>query len=196
MRKRAQLSAGLLAPVVLAPWVRHSTVLQRWESGALGAVVARRRDSWRRPAELVTELGAPLPVIVTVGTAALWARHGGAQGQTLLQPVVTAATGIAARRVLAEVVRRGRPPSSWWWSQPSGYSYPSRHVTWAIFGFGAAADLVTVGGGPRNRMVTIVSTVAPMGVAATRIALAVHWPTDVIGAWVFASGWRRLLSCG
>jgi membrane-associated phospholipid phosphatase len=94
------------------------------------------------------------------------------------------------RRVIAEAVRRQRPPESWWWATPNGYSYPSRHVVWAVLGYGAAADLLGAGGA-RREVIALLRAPA-VGVAATRVVLAVHWPSDVLAAAVFAASWRRL----
>lgn len=184
----------MVVGVGVAPGVLRHSAVRRRELALLGRVVARRPEACRGPVTRVTELAAPLPVAAAVGVAALWSYRHGSSDRNLVDPLVIAASGVLARRGVAEVVRRDRPPSAWWWDTPNGYSYPSRHVGWAAFGAMAAADLLSAAHGQAAGRKSARAVVAAIG--ATRIVLAVHWPSDVVAAWCFATGWRRLLGSG
>jgi undecaprenyl-diphosphatase len=188
-RGRALPLASVVA-VAAVPGLPAWAHVEQVDRAVLRAVVRRRPASSRRLSAVVTEVAAP-PVVVAItsGTAA-WAVHRAVAPSTVAGIAATAAAGIAARRALAEAVGRRRPPADWWWAQPSGHSYPSRHVTWAVLGFGAAADLLTASGAARPARAVRLAPV--LLVAPTRLLLAVHWPSDVVAAVAFARAWRAL----
>lgn len=180
-----------LALVALAPTAPLWPSVARIDERLLATVVAHRRLAWRRSASALTDLAAPATVtVLTVACAGVaYRRH--AQTRAIESVLARAAFGILTRRVLAEAVRRQRPPSSWWWAEPSGSSYPSRHTTWAALGYGAVADLLDLAGVPRP-VARTVPLAAVTTVAATRVMLAVHWPSDVVAAVVYSTSWRRV----
>jgi membrane-associated phospholipid phosphatase len=179
----------VLLAVVAAPLALDRARLERAERAALGVVVRRRSATWRCPVRAATRLGEPLAVGGTVLGAVLWSRQRGAQ-PPVTSALIRGAAGILLRRALADAIRRGRPPTAWWWDEPSGFSYPSRHVTWAVLGYGTAADLLRAGGSTTR--VRYLMAAPPGLVAISRIVLAVHWPSDVAAAAVFGIGWRHL----
>lgn len=153
-------------------------------------LVDHRRPEVAGPTRRLAELGSPAPVSTAVVTAAAIALANGVRPRTVGLQMGRAAAGVAGRRMIAEMIRRHRPPESWWWEDPSGFSYPSRHVTWAALGYGAATDLIA--GSRRFGAVHVCAAGAIGAVASTRLVLAVHWPTDVLAAAAYAWGWRRL----
>lgn len=156
----------------------------------LANVVAHRPTVLSRPAVIITELASPPVVVASFAGAATWALRRGVPPWTVGQVTAVAAAGIGMRRALAEALRRPRPPASWWWASPTGYSYPSRHVAWAMLGYGALGDLLDAGG--QAAAARGVRVTPSLLVAATRVLLAVHWPSDVVAAVIFAVAWRRL----
>lgn len=187
----SRLRAGAaLAAVAVAPAVLRQQALHRRELGALRRVVEHRPARLRPQARLVTELGAVMPVSGAVAVATLQARRHGVDGSEVTRSLAVFASGIALRRLLAEMVRRERPPSQWWWSEPSGYSYPSRHVTWIALGTGTILDLGT--GGRSSTLAGALRTTVVGMVFLTRVVLAVHWPTDVAAGLAYSAAWRRL----
>jgi membrane-associated phospholipid phosphatase len=180
-------AAALVAGTAAAPVLPGRRGVERLDRRLLSALVARRSPALKRPAVGLTALAEPAVVLPTCALAAAVGLARGVPAGVVARQVGWAAAGIGARRLLAEAVRRGRPPESWWWHAPAGHSYPSRHVTWAVLGFGVAADVTGVG--RRLRPSAIVLTAV---VASTRLVLAVHWPSDVLAALVFSFAWRRL----
>lgn len=180
----------VVTAVATAPITPVRSLVQRADDRLLAGVVAHRRTAWRRPARLLTVLGEP-PIVVPVwaGTAA-WALAGGVPAARVLRSGASAAAGIALRRGLAEASHRSRPRRLWWWATPSGFSYPSRHVTWAVLGYGAVSDLMADRGRPERGRVLLAGAASLTSV--TRVVLALHWPSDVAAALALATAWRRL----
>jgi membrane-associated phospholipid phosphatase len=188
--RTSRLAAGaVVAAVASLPATPLRGPVQRADRSVLSRVVQRRPTAWRIPARRLTAVAKPSAVVPVLAVSAGWATYRGVPVTRVAHVLGVAGAGIAARRVLEESVRRSRPPSDWRWQQPSGYSYPSKHVTWSVLGYGAAADLVGDGHLPARGLATAVSTV----VAGTRLVLAEHWPSDVLAAVGLALAVRRLL---
>jgi undecaprenyl-diphosphatase len=186
----SRLAAGAVAAAVASlPATPVRGVVERADRSVLSWLVHQRRTAWRIPARRLTSLAKPAAVVPVLAASAAWASYRGVPASRVAHVLGVAGAGIAARRALANTVRRSRPPSDWWWQQPSGYSYPSKHVTWSVLGYGAAADLVGDGRLPARSLATALSTV----VAGTRLVLAEHWPSDVFAAVGLAVALRRLL---
>jgi membrane-associated phospholipid phosphatase len=186
----ARLGAGtVVLTVVAGPATPLSDLAQRVDRSVLSWVVDHRPAAWRLPARRLTALAKPAVVLPVLSASAAWAAYTGVPLPRVARVLGVAGVGIAARRTLEETVRRSRPPQEWWWQQPSGYSYPSKHVTWAVLGYGAAADLIGDGRLPVRGLATALATT----VAGTRLVLAEHWPTDVLAAAASALAVRRLL---
>jgi membrane-associated phospholipid phosphatase len=179
-------AAATLAAVAAAPALDAHGLLRRADFAVLSAIVAHRPPGCTEPARRLTRLAEPPVVLPVVGAATVWATVRGRSPGT----VATAACGIGVRRGLAEVIGRSRPPAAWWWDQPTGPSYPSRHVTWAALGYGATADLLA-GTTPATAARTGCLAVTA-AVAVTRVLLGVHWPSDVAAGIAFAASWRAL----
>lgn len=181
-------AAAVVAAVALAPLTPLRRPVQRLDRTALGALVERRPKRWQEPARRLTALAEPAIVLSACAVAAARALRHGTPAGSLARALASAAGGIAVRRALAESLHRARPPSGWWWDTPSGFSYPSRHVTWAMLGWGTAVALLVPEPAPRRIATAALTTT----VAATRLLLAVHWPSDVAAAVAFSMSWRAL----
>ncbi|MET7775012.1 phosphatase PAP2 family protein [Streptomyces mirabilis] len=73
-------------------------------------------------------------------------------------------------------IDRPRPPAAERLTETHGASFPSRHTATALI----AAHLVTGGQAPQTLSVAV---------GLSRLALRAHWPTDVVGGWLFGYGW-------
>ena len=92
--------------------------------------------------------------------------------------------------VLKEVVERSRPDV---WASPesvSRYSFPSGHAagTAALVG-----GLVMVVRSRRRRLALSIGAVVLGVVAFSRLAVGVHYPSDIVAGWLWAGAWIALL---
>jgi undecaprenyl-diphosphatase len=110
-------------------------------------------------------------------------------GRPVAAPVVGLGGGALARAALASVVRRRRPPESWWRAQPHGWSFPSRHTTHALL---IAATVAEELGALTPRARAAVLTGCTCAVGLSRVRLGVHWPSDVAGGVLAGALWLRL----
>lgn len=182
----AGVSAGLLATLTAlvtfraAPIVSMDTAVSAAASG-----FALRHPAWRQFALAVTTSGGP--AVVTVATvAAVLALAALGRRRFAAFVVVTMLGSTIARRLLLYAVARPRPVGGL--APASGFSFPSGHTTES-----AAAALTAlivcwplVRGPWRGLMVTVLSLWA-VSVGLSRVALVVHWPTDVFAGWLLAA---------
>jgi membrane-associated phospholipid phosphatase len=150
-----------------------------------------QRESWLSTLmQVVTVLGSSvllIPLVVVVGVW-YWRRHGTARPFTLL--AVTYGGAYVVSQSLKVIVGRPRPPVGVALADYSGYAFPSGHATQAAAVWLMLAFVLAAGMSSRHRVwvwIVAVTTVAAVGV--TRLSLAAHWLTDVLGGWAFGSLW-------
>lgn len=122
---------------------------------------------------------APLTVVVVVG---LYRKH-------RWYAVWVAACGIGGI-VISQTVKRlvGRPRPVW--ESPlhelASPSFPSGHSMAGIYGY-VAFGIVAWALGKRALGVALMTLGLLMG--PSRVVFGVHWPSDVLAGWLFASAW-------
>lgn len=146
---------------------------------------ATEHHGWRTFVAAVTRTGGPAVVTVAavIGVVILMViRRWRVAGF-----VATAMLGSATIRLLVvNAVARPRPAGRL--APASGFSFPSGHTT----GSAAAALTALVVCWPllrgRSRVITSVVLLAwAVAVGLSRVALVVHWPTDVLGGWLLVA---------
>lgn len=149
-----------------------------WFDASVSRFAVRiRRDSWRTPACAVTALGeTPLIVGLLVGT-------GFRRPRAALVDVGVMGLALWGRAAVAGWIRRGRPDSTDWWAQPTGFSMPSRHTFTAVLGLGLLADRLQRHRLAGRRMAR--GLAAAVGVS--RVVLGLHWPTDVVAGYALGA---------
>jgi membrane-associated phospholipid phosphatase len=144
-------------------------------------------------AKVITALGSMpvvLPVLVLSGVVWAWRGPRAGAGRWLLvlvAPLLLFA-GQFVRYTSMLVLDRPRPPSQDWLVFASGQSFPSGHTTTSAIGFGLSAVLLALAlrpGALRSALTCLLLGVAAL-VGTSRVALGVHWPTDVLGGWCLA----------
>lgn len=136
----------------------------------------------------VTALGSrPAAYTVTAGCAALLAVRG--QRRAALRTAATVVSGDLARELACRRIGRDRPPPQLRHADFNGASFPSRHATLAALSAGAVIAASTPG---CRRAVTATAVVGCAAVAASRLRLGVHWPSDVAAGVLFAAAWSGL----
>jgi len=161
-------------------------------TGRCDRAVIRVAENGRSPAavrsaRVISALGEPeflvLPIAMVTARAAQRA-----DWQRACVPPLAVASGAAVRRLLSRAIARPRPPAAIWLTEPEGFSMPSKHTSLAALTVGVCVDSAAVGGLGRHGF----QLLAAAGVGASRIYLGVHWPSDVLAAWIFAEAWLEL----
>jgi undecaprenyl-diphosphatase len=180
--------AVLAALVVLAP--------PRVVEADLALSERTAQSTWSRgwvlrAAELATWLGSEwllLPLCVLCAGILLLRRR----WWVAIWLTVTVWGGVLVNTTLKHAVRGDRPDYPQVALEPTGWSFPSGHSQGAVV-FWVAVILV-VGGAlvsrPRARAVAVGMVVMVAAVVGwSRVALGVHWWTDVLGGWLLGSAW-------
>ncbi len=168
--------------------VTHWTILQRSDAAisawAHGITLAHPR--WRATMSAVTLTGSTTyldPLTAVAGIALLiWRRW----RQAAFVLIATVSTAGVRLFVLANVARP-RPVD--WLTNASGWSFPSGHST-ASATAALAAIVVARSLLPQRRVCAILAAVVgawAITVGVSRIALTVHWPSDVLAAWLLVT---------
>ena len=135
----------------------------------------------------LTHLGDPLVVTVVAVVAALVCWVAGRRRDAVYLVAVRVVV-VVLGYALKEVVGRARPALPEPVAHAGGYSFPSGHALGAAALYASLA--VVVSGVVRRRWRPLLATVAivvPMTVAATRVMLGLHFPSDVAAGLVL--GW-------
>jgi undecaprenyl-diphosphatase len=175
----AAMLAGLTALVAAG-------VTDGVDASVLAAVRARRGSGLAHVAQAVTGLGDTGPLLTLLLLLALVAPAVSRAGwQLLVLPPVAAVAGWLLSAGLKRLVARPRPPVAEWAGHASGFAFPSGHASTATAGYVVlavlAAERVT---NRRARWATYAAGFVVAGaVGVSRVVLAVHWPTDVLGGW-------------
>lgn len=183
------LSGVLLFALLLALVKGGWSPLDRLDRDAVAALhrYALRHPVWTAALQTLADLGGPWTMRLLLGAAAVWLWSAGARvlaGWTVAQALAGWAASAAGRALIG----RGRPHFADPVAVGSGYAFPSGHALASAITCGALLALLW----PRaDRPVRAVAGTAAaltvLGVGWTRIALGVHWPSDVLAAWAAAA---------
>lgn len=182
----AFLIVALLAVAVEGAWAP----LHRLDGSASDHMhrLAVDHPAWVTAMSVVSNVGSPTVMRTLVGLLAvvLWIRHA---RRLALWAAVTIAGGALIDVVLKAAVGRARPHFSNPVALASGGSFPSGHAFTATLGAGVlllwALPLLST----RGRIAAwIVAVLIPLAVGVSRVALGVHWVSDVVGGWLLGAG--------
>ena len=179
----ACLFAGLLALIVTRtePVIRLDAAIS-----AAALRIALHHSAWRMVMLAVTQTGGPT-VIAVAAVAAVAGLLGLRRWGDALFVAVAVAGSTGLRLIVLSIVARPRPVEQL--APAAGWSFPSGHATAAA----AAALIAIMVGRPLlasarlRRALAAVLLFWAAAVGASRVALVVHWPTDVLGAWLLVA---------
>ncbi|MDH6112421.1 membrane-associated phospholipid phosphatase [Kitasatospora sp. MAP12-15] len=176
---------GLLLLLVHQGW----GPLARLDSGWTDALhdFALRHTAWTAALQTLTALGGPAAMRTLLGLAAGWLWLIGARTLacwTAAQALLGWATEWAAQTA----VDRARPYFPDAVAHAAGPSFPSGHAMTAAIASGTLAALVWPQAARAGRIAACsLAALTTAAVGFTRIALGVHWPSDVLGGWLLAA---------
>jgi undecaprenyl-diphosphatase len=174
---------GVLAEVSW-PWLRHVDST----APALGHAASMGSGALRGVAKIVTDLGSPLAVdIVAIAAAAWWAWR---RQWWFVGAMAVARLGELGVESLAKaVVGRPRPNLLPVLTSASNSSFPSGHSAGSAAVYGTLAVLVALRLKRRAGWLIAVAAVFVLLVAASRVVLGVHYPTDVLAGLAIGTAW-------
>jgi len=200
----AALFAGLSGLGLLVTGALAGTGIDRFDRGALDWFVDQRTGTLTAVAEAVGTLaGTRAAIAVAISLAVLSLAWIGSWRPVVFVLVVIVGE-VLLYFVVSLVVGRVRPDvADLTEGLPTGASWPSGHVGMAVALYGTLAVLV-IGHGSRRRRwaVLVVPVLLVPAVAASRVYVAAHRPTDVTAGlvlgvlWVLACTWAFRIGSG
>ncbi|MFB7664087.1 phosphatase PAP2 family protein [Kitasatospora sp. NPDC056138] len=175
---------GVLLALVQSGW----GPLARLDRGWVDALhdYARRHTAWTASMQMVSDIGGTVTTRAILGATAVWLW---AIGARML-------AGWAAAQVLLgwlanwggkALVGRARPHFADPVSYASGASFPSGHAMSSAITGAALVILVWPRANRAGRATACTAAaLAVLTIGWTRIALGVHWPSDVLAGWLTA----------
>jgi undecaprenyl-diphosphatase len=150
---------------------------------------ARHSDALVRELKILTFLGSPIWLYVLVTPAVLWVWHRG-HARLALFLIVTTLGGGLLDTVVKEVVGRARPSLVDPVATAHGKSFPSGHAMSSTIAYGALLLVFLPAIGRRYRRAVIGGAVVlVLAIGFSRLALGVHYISDVLGGYVLGLAW-------
>jgi membrane-associated phospholipid phosphatase len=190
------MAAGALvaALILLALALALGTAIAGLDHAIMAWLAARHGTVGQRVALQVTALGNTLTLAVLL----LWLAAVLVATRRRFEAVVVTAT-FGGGRILNEVLKalfdRARPDIFEWGTDVVSASFPSAHAMSAAIAYGTLAYMVRwLGAGPAARRAAwILATVLVSGVAASRVYLGVHYPSDALAGILAGALWTAIV---
>lgn len=173
---------------VLAKAVENNGPLDLWEDRVLLSLHAMRGAQWSRVMSAVDWLHGPVLAGWVLGGSALWCFRK-RWGQLALMYSIVLGGGFVAR-VAKLMVARDRPEVERLLGA-SGFSFPSGH-TIGVALFAAWVIYVVLNSRLSMRLRWLCASAAvglALAVAASRVYMGVHYPSDVLGSILAGAAW-------
>jgi membrane-associated phospholipid phosphatase len=196
-------TADLAGSVALGAWAAFAVLaavvvgkqgVPLWpDSGLLDWSVGHRPAVAQAMARGVTDTGTGVVPYALVLLSALAVGRTTRHRLTLsLLGLACLAVGQALRYGVMALVHRARPAGADWAAHASGWSFPSGHTTTAAMTAGLLIVAVSLRAPRGAPLLRITIGCWALAVGLSRVYLGVHWLTDVLGGWLFATGWLAI----
>jgi undecaprenyl-diphosphatase len=173
-----------LAIVWLAALLTHSS---NWDRSVFAQIYELGGPSGIELARIVTHLGKFTSLFVLLAAAAFGLLLMGRGRAAITLVAISLSCRLVVDMQKAEFALP-RPHPSLHHVTVHSYAFPSGHSANSMATFLAIALLVAPKGRARQFSVAI-ALICAFAVGLSRIVLGVHWPSDVVGGWAFASFW-------
>ena len=193
-------AADLAGTVGLGAWVAFGVLTmvvigqdgaQLWsDEGFLAWSLGHRPDVAGALARGVTDTGSgAVPYVLTVLAGVIAGRTARRRTGAAALGLACLGVGQALRYGVMEAVQRPRPARADWAASAGGWAFPSGHTTTAALTAGLLIVAVSLRAPRGATPLRVVIGCWGVLVGPSRVYLGVHWFTDVIGGWLFATGW-------
>jgi undecaprenyl-diphosphatase len=144
--------------------------------------------AWVRALILVSDIGSPTVLRIAAAALALLLLLRGAR-RLSLWVAATMAGGAAIDEALKVLVDRARPVFAHPVATAPGPAFPSGHAFTATLGAGVfLLTLLPLLSRRARAGAWLLAALVPIAVGYSRIALGVHWTSDVLGGWLLGVG--------
>ncbi|MBO1419992.1 phosphatase PAP2 family protein, partial [Streptomyces sp. FH025] len=174
----------LLAVLVTGHWRPLHEFDQDWVNEL--HIYAREHRIWTAAVQTLSDIGGPVTMRALLGIAAAWLWLIGAR---VLACWVAACTliGWSAQSALKLAFDRPRPAFTDPVSQAGGAAFPSGHAMASAITCAVLVGLLWYRVHRRGRTAACaVAAATILTIGWTRVALGVHWPSDVLAGWLAA----------
>ncbi|MDT8321675.1 MAG: phosphatase PAP2 family protein [Xanthomonadales bacterium] len=136
----------------------------------------------------ITHAGSgPFVLLLGASLVALTWRRAGRAGALKLGAVI--AIYLLLIPLLKELIGRPRPDWPVSLVETASLSFPSGHAARAVLIYVLAALVLPMLTSASRALTLAVCAALALAVGVSRVALGVHWPSDVIGSWLLAGFW-------
>ncbi len=192
----ARLVLGLAAFVLLGWGVGElwTSIVGSVDLNAVREAAAQRTTALTDVARVLTWAGSAFLLVPLALIASLWFARAGLHRQAL-----AVVLGLGGAMLISDLVKllvsRPRPPVPHL-QAVTGSSFPSGHATQAsAFWLSLVFALPAVGASPKlTRVAGGLALLIVLAVAASRVYLGVHYPSDVVAGLLLGSGWAIYVS--
>lgn len=178
---------GVLLAMVLVGWSAMD-VADRVVVDRLNALVSETK--WvQTTLTILTDFGGTGVAWTVLAVAASWLAIRREWPLTIY--VILAGSGSAILTTgVKEIVERARPSVEKPVTVSSGFSFPSGHSLGSMVAYGVLLLVFLPIVPPRSRRQVVVAVAAlVVAIGLSRIALGVHYPSDVLGGWLLGGWW-------
>ena len=139
--------------------------------------------------EFASFIGRGVPMVIMAVTFLLWSMYRRHKAEYLVAGAALLSLGI--NPILKILIERPRPTEDLIavWRENAGLGFPSGHAFTAVVLFGLAFYLAPyiVTGKWSVAMVRSLSTVMILLIGLSRVYVGAHWPSDVLGGFLFGA---------